>query len=67
MCKWKTDVLATYLYHVCSFMIRTGQDMIDFIHIVIVIARDKGVAMETVKLNIAQMSFFMGTLLNTTQ
>ena len=47
-------------------MTRTDQDMIDFIHIVLVIARDKGVAMETVKLNIAQMSFFMGTLLNTT-
>ena len=41
--------------------------MIEFIHIPLVIARDKGVAMETVKINIAQMSFFMGTLLNTTQ
>ena len=48
-------------------MIRTDQDMIEFIHIVLLIAREKGVAMETVKLNIAQMSFFMGTLLNTTQ
>ena len=48
-------------------MIRTDQDMIEFIHIPFVIARNKEVAMETVELNIAQMSFFMGVLLNTTQ
>ena len=41
--------------------------MIYFIHIPLVIAMNKGIAMETVKLNIAQMRFFMGTLLNTTQ
>ena len=41
--------------------------MIEFKHIPLAIARIKGVAMETVKLNTAQMSFFMGTLLNTTQ
>ena len=48
-------------------MIRSDQDMREFIHIPVVIARIKGVAMETMKLNIAQMSFSMGTLLNTTQ
>ena len=40
--------------------------MIEFMHLPLVIARKKGVAMETVKLNIANEFFFMGTLLNTT-
>ena len=62
-----TDVLATFWYQVCSFMIRTDQDMIEFMLIPLVIAWNKGVAMDTVKLNIAQMSFFIGTFLNTTQ
>ena len=44
-------------------MIRTDQDMIEFIHIPIVIARNKGVSMETVKLNITQIGFFHGNII----
>ena len=63
----KDKCLSYIWYQVCSFMIRTDQDMIEFIHIPFVIARIKEVAMETAKLNTVQISFFMGTLLNTTQ
>ena len=44
-------------------MIRTDKDMTEFMHIPLVIVRKKGVAMETVKINIAQMSFFHGNII----
>ena len=44
-------------------MMRTDQDMIEFIHIPLVIARIEEVAMETVKLNTAQISFFHGNII----
>ena len=43
-------------------MIRTDQDMIDFIHTVLVIARDKGVAMET-EIKHSPNEFFHGNII----
>ena len=57
------DLCLSYILVPSLFITRTDQDMIEFMLIPFVIVRNKGIAMETMKINIALMRFYGNILI----